>query len=76
MQLKHGNVHNGVNAAAQLLVPERPLEAQHFGYALLQYLVNSLSRSVCSPPSHLSDSTLFACRSHAHRGRAGRSAVA
>lgn len=39
MQLKRGDVRIGVNAAAQLLVPDRAVEVQHFGYALLQHLV-------------------------------------
>ncbi len=38
-QLKNGNVRDGVNVAAQLLAPQRPEAAQHFGYAIMQHLV-------------------------------------
>ena len=38
-QLKNGNGRDGVNVAAQLLAPQRPEAAQHFGYAVMQHLV-------------------------------------
>lgn len=40
MQLKELEVHQGVTVAAELLTTGRPLEVQHFGYALLQQLVS------------------------------------
>ena len=50
-QLKNGDVRAGVNVAAQLLAPQRPEAAQHFGYAVLQHLVRIPVAALPSSPA-------------------------
>ena len=40
-QLKHGDLRAGAEASLSLCSAGRPLEARHFGFAVLQHLVHA-----------------------------------